>query len=604
MLVGVMIATGVFMSLPASSQTNGAALAIRFPVQAHLIPVGGTFRLEPEITGTPPVLSLWIKNAVELAGTNTVFAVSNAQSAHSGFYQPVAFSAAGVATGAVAEVIVTTGETPNFPWEWERRFPAAAEGQTCELVDAILDTTGNVYVTGHYYNPTNGGDIFTAKLDRQGRILWTANYDDISTNPDRGAAVALDAAGNCYMAGSTYRLKTEMDGDTDYVLIKYSTEGQRIWTNYYDSGGSSARYDEPYSLVVDPAQNVYVAGVTGVIKYDADGHALWTNQFPVRGMVAGPMGTNFFVALRGRTSEHHDLGMLDPTGQMLWTVGGPNRLSGTDPGTLAVDPDGNAVLIGVNYDGTQGDIEVLKVAPDGAERWRVRWNGPDRLWDSPSAVCTDAAGNVLVAGYSWTGPGMSTVFKSVVLKYSPQGTLLWSRDYRTRPTTKDSFLSVSTDAAGNVYACGSHIQNRSPSDETRHGLLVKYSPSGELLWSSRYARPQGRTPTYAGLNRVFADGSTGIVAAGYSSGVVGQFHVLRYDLATPKVAPVGFPLPGVFAGCLANSAGHQFEIQVSRDLQSWQRLTTIEGQDGLPVFFDRTGLQHSQGYYRAVSIEP
>lgn len=79
------------------------------------------------------------------------------------------------------------------------------------------DATGNAYVTGGTVFP---GDLFTLAYDAAGTLLWE---DRFSRRNDSGRAVATDAAGNVYVAGSS-------DGtfltEFDFVTIKYAAGNQ------------------------------------------------------------------------------------------------------------------------------------------------------------------------------------------------------------------------------------------------------------------------------------------------------------------------------------------------------------------------------------------
>nr|MBA3726504.1 hypothetical protein [Armatimonadota bacterium] len=81
-----------------------------------------------------------------------------------------------------------------------------------------VDAAGNVYVTG-FSNGAGGfpNDYATIKYDSNGNQLWVARYNGPGNSSDGASALAVDAAGNVYVTGTSYGAGT---GD-DYTTIKY-----------------------------------------------------------------------------------------------------------------------------------------------------------------------------------------------------------------------------------------------------------------------------------------------------------------------------------------------------------------------------------------------
>jgi hypothetical protein len=73
-------------------------------------------------------------------------------------------------------------------------------------------------VTGSSTITNTGSDIATLKYDSNGNQLWVQRYNGPGNGNDAGNAIAVDNAGNVYVAG----YETETNGSTGMVLIKYS----------------------------------------------------------------------------------------------------------------------------------------------------------------------------------------------------------------------------------------------------------------------------------------------------------------------------------------------------------------------------------------------
>jgi hypothetical protein len=157
------------------------------------------------------------------------------------------------------------------------------------------DAAGNSYLTGYTIGSLNGNtnlgssDIFIMKYDADGNKLWTkqTGTDQI----DVANYIAIDGAGNLYLTGET---QGSLDGnanqgDYDICLLKYDTDGNKLWTRQLGND----QVNVGYGVTTDTAGNVYVTGYTQgalegnsnigngdifLTKYDGSGNKLWTKQ--------------------------------------------------------------------------------------------------------------------------------------------------------------------------------------------------------------------------------------------------------------------------------------------------------------------------------------
>lgn len=192
----------------------------------------------------------------------------------------------------------------------------------------VADGAGNVVVTG--YSSVNG--LLTVKYDPSGNVLWTRTYAGCS--PSDGYGVAVDEAGNLYVAGScTY--------SPQYLTVKYDPEGNVVWAKTYWDGGYA------HGIALDSSGNAYVAG-RKVIKYDPSGNVLWTKPFSV-------------------SAQH-----------------------------IVIDADDNAYVSGVGVNETCGDYVTNKYDPDGNVVWSKTYDGGSCEFAYGDAI--DVGGNVYVTG--------------------------------------------------------------------------------------------------------------------------------------------------------------------------------------------------------------
>ena len=269
--------------------------------------------------------------------------------------------------------------------------------------------------------------------------LWAAVYDNPSSTTDISNAVAVDAAGNVYIAGYSLIL-----GNTDFTTAKYDALGNELWVVNYASAGN--RPDQAFYVALDAAGNVYVTGQTNnslsnydcvTVKYDAGGNEQWARVYN------GP--ANF----------------------------------GDYPAGLALDAAGNVYVTGYSHDGTYYEYLTLKYDTNGNELWVRTYDGPGNGSDYAVGLGLDAASNVYVSGYSWGGS--ATRYDYATVKYDTDGNELWARLY-DGGVGADEATALAVDVAGNVYVTGESWNGGAAIDYA----TVKYDPTGNQQWVMLY----------------------------------------------------------------------------------------------------------------------
>jgi hypothetical protein len=134
-----------------------------------------------------------------------------------------------------------------------------------------VDGAGNVLVGGTTEGPLAGpdpgsdDDAWLAKYDPNGVLLWSRQIDSLErSRDDEAAAIAVDAAGNVVIGGTTDgRFVTGASTAPDAWVAKFSPTGTRSWIRQYNRFGlppSSNDNDYGYGLAVDTAGNVVLVG--------------------------------------------------------------------------------------------------------------------------------------------------------------------------------------------------------------------------------------------------------------------------------------------------------------------------------------------------------
>src|ERR1041385_1915113 len=114
---------------------------------------------------------------------------------------------------------------------------------------------------------------------------WIARYNGGFTNKDhRPVAMALDGAGNNYVAGSSQN----SSNDYDYAVIKYAPDGTQLWASRYAS--TNAGNDKINGLSLDKNGNAFVTGTAGTVKFNANGTLGWAAPYAGNGIALDTNG--------------------------------------------------------------------------------------------------------------------------------------------------------------------------------------------------------------------------------------------------------------------------------------------------------------------------
>lgn len=400
---------------------------------------------------------------------------------------------------------------------WRQRYGAAKREDVPRA--AAVDPQGNLLVTGYSYSPTTSYDFATVKYNSAGGRKWVVRYGGKSG--DFAASVAADSSGASLVAGST------IDGTpatTDYALVKYDSAGRRKWAATYNGAGKG--WDAAAAVTVDATGNAFVTGHSrgtttsydvATIKYDPAGNRLWVKRYNGpdnrsdygRAIAVDKLGYVYVTGHRGTRGAGTDYLTVkyNPAGRVMWVrrYNGPG--GGSDSaGAIAVDSHRNVYVTGSSPGrGSGADYATIKYDSAGRVKWIARYTARIKGTDAAQDLAVDKYGNVFVTGYGFGG---ATLADYVTIRYDGAGTQRWIKRYNGPGSGNDIAYALDIDSSGNAYVTGASA-GKSTGDDF---ATIKYTRAGDLVWTRRYAGPNGGDMGVA----VVVDPGSGVYVTGSS----------------------------------------------------------------------------------------
>jgi hypothetical protein len=249
---------------------------------------------------------------------------------------------------------------------------------------------------------------------------------------------------------------------------------------------------------------------------------------------------------------------------------------------------GSTTLTNFSSNGYYADIFIVKSDSCGNVIWAKKAGSSDD--ELGSAITTDVAGNVYVAGAFWsstitfgsyvlTNSGSASTF---LVKYNSAGVVQWAKvsdgNYTSRPR------DICTDKNGNIYMTG-----YSSADSVKFGtkklflngsydgFLVKYDNSGAVLWAEAMG--------YNGTD----------IASGIAADTIGNIYVAGYYQDSIKFGSILIKSTSYYNGYLA-------KYDVSGTAIWAKSFGTYDDDGATDVATDKTGNVYVSGYFRSDSI--
>ena len=433
----------------------------------------------------------------------------------------------GLALVALLMLLTTRSHAQTAPsWDRLRLLPASTGFSDAYTVALAAD--GSQYVAGRFSGTFALGNgvtvtagpglahLYLVKYSAAGVALWATALD--AATPDVACQVAVDAAGNAYLAGhfidalsvGTTTLSTTTSAASnayDTFLVKYNAQGVLQWSRQGMAGRTGT------------------AGTAtlGDVATDASGNVIIVGNFITAIAFGGPSlaGTGIFyyrfspagVLLQGQVVSNSNAWVMS----MALDGAGNAYLTGGFTGTVSLG------AVSLTATGSQ-DALLCKLSPTGTVLWAQAVGGPGQAFGT--AVAADAAGNALMGGYYGAVPNTPNAFGNLyVARFTPQGVRVFDQQTAVVNSTGigHTIKSVAFDGRGGYYVAGS-LQGTATFGATTLNtanycvFVARYNDQNTPVWASQTTNA---TPSdFSTLARLVTDASGRATLVGISSGNV------------------------------------------------------------------------------------
>lgn len=368
--------------------------------------------------------------------------------------------------------IIVTKHSNSGNLLWQYIFNGTGNS-TDKAYGIVVDNTGNVYVTG--YTTRTGGNIdyVTLKLNSSGTLKWSKTYNGGANQEDKAWGIVVDASDNCFVTGTS---KSSSSGN-DCVTLKYNKDGVQIWAKSFD--GTKHKDDEATCMAMDSNGDIYVAGYgvfsTGntdylLVKYNTNGTLKWSKNYngPAEendrawGIVVDATDNVYITGESAGLTSKNDIATLkySSSGSLLWT----SRFNGSEGhddkgyGIVVDELSNSCIITGTTETSNRGqDIVTIKLnTSNGSTSWQKTFDGTGHSHDiAYDIVISNTAGNrkVFISGSTRKGTSVQSE-DIVVLVYNMSGSLLRMNSFGGEAELDDNAFGIAVDQNDNYFIAG------------------------------------------------------------------------------------------------------------------------------------------------------
>ena len=259
--------------------------------------------------------------------------------------------------------------------QWQRGITTSSPS---DAFNAIVDASGNLYVSGTAAKDSSDSNILIAKYNSSGTFQSSVQLGSSTTNTtERGGGIALDSSGVVYIAGNSR--PTSPLRNRFFVSKLDAAFTQSQWQQAFINGNSNG--DFASDVVVNSGGDVYATGqiVIGtdqifVCKFNSSGTVQWqrslggaSNNGGGNGITLDNVSGDIYVCAYNNAAGSYDfiIAKYNSSGVLQWQ----RRLGGIGFDvcqSIQLDNLGNFYICGYVWNGTSNSLLVAKLPGDGS----------------------------------------------------------------------------------------------------------------------------------------------------------------------------------------------------------------------------------------------
>jgi len=432
-----------------------------------------------------------VRQISALAQVNVAASTNSTGSAAMGGDWVLEFKAGSVAESVLTKAFASSEYAHTLAINPVNILGALGASTNVYLGDSYVDSSGNIYITGTLdgsvdFDPGPGtttltktsanssGDIFVAKYNSDGNLLWAKNMGGDAGHAAYGpwsSSIVVDVSGGVYVGGSfmgtvdfdpgagTASL-TAIYGNSDGFILKLDSSGNYLWSKAV-AGPASQTVD---SLAVDHSGNLLVGGshyyatstIAGTTMVGGSGKNLFIAQFTAAGTL------NWVKSANGSTGDPSFAGLAVDSSNNVYAVG---SLFG-----LNFDPGATDTTLTSSYPSTYQDGFIWKLTSAGGFSFAKSFHtvsGGTLATNYPTGIAIDTSDNLWVLGgfigtvdFDPSAGGVlnkasTGAFDSYLVKLTSAG-VYQSVSTWGSASTNDSVIAtaITLDASNNIYLAG------------------------------------------------------------------------------------------------------------------------------------------------------
>ena len=296
----------------------------------------------------------------------------------------------------------------NGHLRWAKVYSNDNPNTSNRVYSIELADNGDIVAVGYTIDyGTSESDMLVLRVGQDGTLKWVKTYNGFTRQAND---VVIGSNGDIIVVGYYYDSEASID---DMAVVRLDQDGSVLWAKRYDAGG----VENAYGVALAGNGDIIVVG-TITLRLDSSGNVIWARSL---GGDKVAVADNGDVIVVGTSGNDIIVTKLDQNGNLKWakTYGGPDTEL---IGNVAIDNDGNIIVVGSTYSFGQGALDalVIKLDSNGNVLWAKTYGGADSDFAYSVRVLND--NSIIVVGRT-NSYGVSGSYDALVIKLGKDGNL-------------------------------------------------------------------------------------------------------------------------------------------------------------------------------------